>query len=125
MSESSVSPAGSKRMLVNFWTYVSSGTPYCNAIEIAIEKASITPASVEPCLPSLRNTSPSPLSGYEPAVMYPSAPPTENDVVRDGRDFGSRRRVGRYSTTFSTDCAVVPAFALSTDKGCPTLQLSR
>jgi hypothetical protein len=28
--------------------------------EIAVEKASITPASVEPCLPSLRNISPMP-----------------------------------------------------------------
>ena len=33
--------------------------PYCRPTEIAIENASITPASVEPCLPSLRNTSPS------------------------------------------------------------------
>ena len=63
MSGSSVRPAGSKRMLMNFETYVSSGTPYCSAIEIAIENASITPASVEPCLPSLRNTSPRPSSG--------------------------------------------------------------
>ena len=69
MSGSSVSPAGSKRMLTNFETYASSGTPYCSAIEIAIENASITPARVEPCLPSLRNTSPRPSSGYDPAVM--------------------------------------------------------
>ena len=63
MSGSSVRPAGSNRMLVNFVTKVSSGTPYCRPIEIAIEKASITPARVEPCLPSLRNTSPRPSSG--------------------------------------------------------------
>ncbi len=67
-SGSSVRPAGSNRMFVNFSTYVSSGTPYCSAIETAIEKASITPASVEPCLPNLRNTSPRPSSGYDPAV---------------------------------------------------------
>jgi len=45
-------------MFVNFATKASSGTPYCSAIEIEIEKASITPARVEPCLPSLRKTSP-------------------------------------------------------------------
>ena len=37
--------------------------PYCRPTEMAMEKASITPASVEPCLPSLRNTSPTPSSG--------------------------------------------------------------
>ena len=63
MSGSSVIPAGSKRMLVNFSTYFSSGTPYCRPMEIAIENASITPASVDPCLPSLRKTSPRPSSG--------------------------------------------------------------
>ena len=57
-SGSSVMPAGSKRMFVNFSTNVSSGTPYCSATEVTIEKASMTPASVEPCLPNLRNTSP-------------------------------------------------------------------
>src|SRR5215831_9977672 len=99
--------------------------PYCRPTEIAIEKASITPASVEPCLPSLRNTSPSPLSGYDPAVMYPSAPPTENDVVCDGRDFGRRLRVGRYSMTFSTVGSTADFAAFPADNGCPTLQLSR
>ncbi len=69
MSGSSVMPAGSKRMFMNFSTYVSSGTPYCSAIETASENASITPASVDPCLPSFRKTSPRPLSGYDPAVM--------------------------------------------------------
>ena len=62
-SGSSVIPAGSNRMLVNFSTNVSSGTPYCRAIETAIEKASMTPARVEPCLPSFRNSSPRPSSG--------------------------------------------------------------
>ena len=62
-SGSSVRPAGSNRRLVNFSTNVSSGTPYCSPIETAIENASITPASVEPCLPNLRNSSPSPSSG--------------------------------------------------------------
>jgi hypothetical protein len=37
--------------------------PYWRPTEIDIEKASITPASVEPCLPSLTKISPSPSSG--------------------------------------------------------------
>src|SRR5882757_7241821 len=94
MSGSSVIPAGSKRMLVNLATKVSRGTPYCRPIEMATENASITPASVEPCLDILRNTSPSPSSGYEDDVRYPSAPPTENDTVSDGRFLGSRLRTG-------------------------------
>ena len=60
--------------------------------------------------------------------MYPSAPPTLKDVVRDGRDFGRRLRVGLYSMTFSTtgSAAAALAFAdLESDSGWPTLQLSR
>ena len=68
MSGSSVMPAGSNRMLVNLQTYVSSGTPYCRPMEIAMENASITPARVEPCLDILRKTSPRPSSGYDEAV---------------------------------------------------------
>ena len=68
-SGSSVMPAGSNFRFVNFWTYVSSGTPYWSAIEMAIEKASITPARVEPCLPSLRNNSPRRPSVYSDEVM--------------------------------------------------------
>ncbi|CAM5245650.1 hypothetical protein SVIOM342S_04015 [Streptomyces violaceorubidus] len=56
-------PSGSKRMLVNFETYVSSGTPYWRPTETAMEKASIMPARVEPCLDILRKTSPRPSSG--------------------------------------------------------------
>src|SRR2546429_3165419 len=123
MSESSVIPAGSKRMLVNFDTYVSSGTPYWSPIETAIENASITPARVEPCLDILRNTSPRPSSGYDEAVRYPSAPATENDTVSDGRFFGSRLRTGRYSTTFSTGFSSTDL--LAPDNGWPPLPLSR
>ena len=43
MSGSFVMPLGSNFMLMNFSTKVSSGTPYCRPIEIAIENASITP----------------------------------------------------------------------------------
>ena len=63
MSGSSVMPAGSKRMLVNLPTNVSSGTPYCRPIEMATEKASMTPARVEPCFDIFRKTSPRPSSG--------------------------------------------------------------
>src|ERR1700709_1893525 len=94
MSASSVRPLGSKDRLVNFETNVSRGTPYCRPMETAIEKAPITPARVEPCLPSLRKISPSSPSSWAPEVMYPSAPPTVNDVVRASRDFGRRLRGG-------------------------------
>jgi hypothetical protein len=61
--------------------------------------------------------------------MYPSAPPTVNEVVRDGRDFGSRVRVGRYSTTFSRTGSAAAVAVLAADvpaeRGWPTLQLSR
>src|SRR5687767_14488133 len=129
MSGSSVMPAGSKRMLVNFETYVSRGTPYCRPIEIAIENASMTPASVEPCFDILRKTSPTPSSGYDDAVRYPSAPATENDTVWLGRFFGSRLRTGRYSMIFSgsalTTAVSALAGAFDTESGWPTLQLSR
>src|SRR5262249_11533804 len=99
---------------------------------MATENASITPASVEPCLDIFRKTSPSPSSGYDDAVRYPSAPPTENDTVSEGRFFGSRLRTGRYSTTVSfstTFAASVPFFDADSDfdadSGWPTLQLSR
>src|SRR3954471_6525063 len=134
-SGSSVSPAGSNRRLVNLETNVSSGTPYCRPIDTAIENASITPASVEPCLPSLRKISPSSPSGCAPEVMYPSAPPTVNDVVREARDFGRRLRkgleitVGSTGTAISTDDAGLTAlsedFAFASANGWPTLQLSR
>src|SRR5439155_9092260 len=124
LSQSSVMPAGSNRMLVNLLTNVSSGTTYWSPIEMAIENASITPASVDPCLDIFRKTSPSPSSGYDDAVRYPSAPPTENDTVSDGRFFGSRLRTGRYSTTFFSTTAGSGAF-LEADSGWPTLQLSR
>src|SRR5215204_1042565 len=83
------------------------------------------PASVEPCLLILRKTSPRPSSGYDDAVMYPSAPATENDVVVLGRDFGNRLRIGRYSTRVSTSSAAASAFLPDAESGWPTLQLSR
>src|SRR6476646_1936390 len=72
--------------------------PYCRPTDTAMENASITPARVDPCLPSLMNTAPRPSSGYDPVVRYPSAPPTVNDTVCDGRFFGSRRRTGPVTT---------------------------
>ena len=69
MSGSFVMPDGSNFMLMNFETYVSSGTPYCSPIETAMANASMTPESVEPCFDVFRKISPRPSSGYEPAVM--------------------------------------------------------
>src|SRR6202000_1830995 len=83
--------------------------PYCSPTEMAMEKASITPASVEPCLPSLRNTSPTPSSGELEAVMSPPARATENLVTVAGRCRGSRRRTGRYSCGAGTGAGWVVA----------------
>ena len=93
-SGSSVIPLGSNFMFMNFCTYASSGTPYCNPSDTLIASASVMPASVDPCFDTLRKISPSPLSGYEPAFMYPSWSPTRKDVVIDGRLFGKRLRCG-------------------------------
>ncbi len=97
--------------------------------------ASITPERVEPCFDILMKTSPSPSSGYDPAVRYPSAPPTVKETVCDWRIFGSRRRTGRCSPDGAVaGCAAVcsPAPPLAdrfaprrSDSGWPTLQLSR
>ena len=85
-------------------------------METAIEKASMTPARVDPCLPSFKKTSPSAPSSYAPAVIYPSAPPTLNEVVRDGRDFGSRLRVARAGAALSTTGSSF-FFALPSESG--------
>ena len=58
MSGSSVMPAGSKRMLVNASTKLRSGTPYCRPWLTEMAKASMMPASVEPCFDTLRKISP-------------------------------------------------------------------
>src|SRR5438094_969210 len=121
MSGSSVIPEGSNFMLMNFETNASSGTPYCSPRETAMAKASITPERVEPCFETFRNISPMPSSGYSPAVTYPSEPPTENDVVRDGRDWGRRLRTG----CASDGAGSAAFFLLSADSGWATLQLFR
>src|SRR5665647_478137 len=129
MSGSSVIPAGSNRMFVNFSTYVSSGTPYCSATDTAIENASITPARVDPCLPSLRNTSPRPSPGYDPAVMYPSAPATLKEVVTEVRWRGSRLRTALAGAAPVVDAAAGAGTDVAEvdppDSGWPTLRLSR
>ena len=57
-------------MYANFWTKVSSGTPYWRPIEIAVAKAFIMPLIVEPSFPmSVRKISPTVPSSYMPAVM--------------------------------------------------------
>ena len=67
-------------------------------------------------------------------VRYPSAPPTVNDTVCDGRFFGNRRRTGPVTTVrlagagvSTTDASAdfSPWFLLEADSGWPTLQLSR
>src|SRR6266581_3938999 len=111
MSGSSVRPAGSNRMLVNLATYESSGMPYCRPTEMAMEKASITPASVEPCLPSLEHLAHAvvrvaggghvalgpghgePGHGGGPLPAAAPAAARHRDQVLRGR--GSRRRTGR------------------------------
>ncbi len=54
--------------------------------------------------------------------MYPSASPTWNDVVVDGRDMGRRLRTGCAS---SPGASAAAPFFLSADSGWATLQLSR
>jgi hypothetical protein len=49
-SASSVAPAGVNLILENLETYTSSGTPVCKPSENAVPNASVSPASVEPCL---------------------------------------------------------------------------
>ena len=59
------------------------------------------PASVEPCLDTVRNTSPGRPSSYSPMVTNPLQSATRNSNVRPRRLFGSFWRTGRW-TTFST-----------------------
>src|SRR4028119_191560 len=58
MSASSVMPAGSKRMLVNASTKACSGTPYWRPWLTAMAKASLSPARVERCCDTRRNSTP-------------------------------------------------------------------
>ena len=67
-SGSSVMPAGSNFMLANLRTKVASGTPCCSPRLSEMEKASMIPARVEPCLETLMNTSPGRPSSYSPTV---------------------------------------------------------
>src|SRR5207249_9541418 len=75
-------------------------------IEIEIANASITPASVDPCLATLMKISPgSPESGYRPTCRYPLTSAIRNRYVIDWCLFGMRlfpafirseeRRVGK------------------------------
>ncbi len=67
-SGSSVMPAGSNFMLANLRTKVARGTPCCSPMLTAMEKASMIPARVDPCLETLMNTSPGRPSSYSPTV---------------------------------------------------------
>ena len=94
MSGSSVMPAGSKRMLVNASTKARSGTPYCRPWLIEMAKASMMPASVEPCFETRMKISPGRPSSYSPTVTKPLQSATRNSNVRDLRLRGSFSRTG-------------------------------
>ncbi len=101
------------------------------------------PASVEPCLATLRNTSPGRPSGYSPMVAYPWQSATRNENVFELRMRGSFWRTGSCTITCSTmrsiTCAGPSREAVSASasgepvsppffcvaSGCATLQLSR
>ena len=95
------------------------------------------PASVEPCLETVRKISPGRPSSYSPIVAKPLQSATRNSNVRPRRLRGSFWRTGRLttrSTTRSTICgasATAASWAAGSaaffivDSGWPTLQLSR
>ena len=68
ISGSSVIPAGSKRMLMNMSTKALSGTPYWRPWDTEMAKASMIPASVDPCLATLRKISPGRPSSNSPTI---------------------------------------------------------
>ena len=106
-------------------------------------KASMIPASVEPCLDTFMKTSPGRPSSYSPTCTYPSQSATRNANVFDRRRRGRRSRMGCFTTTvvwfsrafssFSTFSASSASWASASDaaalftvaKGWATLQLSR
>ena len=72
--------------------------------------ASMIPASVEPCLDTVRKTSPGRPSSYSPTVRKPLQSATRNSNVRPRRLRGSFWRTGRW-TTFSTIRSTTPIAA--------------
>ena len=68
----SVYPYGSKRVRENLSTSKRSGTPCCNASEMAVAKLSIRPEMVEPSLAIFTKISPGSPVSYRPTWMYPS-----------------------------------------------------
>ena len=89
------------------------------------------PASVDPCLATLRNSSPACPSSNSPTVTYPWQSATRNENVFESRFFGSLRRTGfstviTCSTSRSATSAGVPAVSFFwVASGWATLQLSR
>ncbi len=76
------------------------------------------PARVEPCLATLRNTSPGRPSAYSPTVTKPLQSATRNSKVFEVRLRSSLVRVGTFfSTTRSTIFSTI--FSTSTICGCP------
>ena len=67
-------PAGSKRVNTNFSTYSSSGTPYCNPIEIAMAKQLSILLIVAPSLAMSIKISPKVPSLYSPVRKNKACP---------------------------------------------------
>ncbi len=112
MSGSSVIPAGSKRMPVKVSTYARSGTPYCRPWLTEMAKASMMPASVEPCLETRTKISPGRPSSYSPTVTKPLQSATRNSKVRDARGSGSSL-ANRLVTTVGRPVGVEPTAAVA------------
>ena len=98
--------------------------PYCRPTEIATEKASMTPASVEPCLPSsghLADAVVGVLGGGHVALGAGHGEPGHGggaplgQAAADRAHLGTRPRPGPH----------FGLLLLATDSGWPTLQLSR
>ncbi len=69
MSGFFVNPLGSNRWYANFFTKLSSGTPYCSAIEVSVPTVSIKPPMVLPSFDIVMKSSPGWPSSYKPTVM--------------------------------------------------------
>lgn len=97
MSGSSVGPAGSKRSLRELRRRLQRHASYCRPIDTpAMANESITPARVDPCLPSLTNNSLRP-SSVGPSRQVTPAPPTENEMAQARRRQALAHRAVSYA----------------------------
>ena len=99
-------------------------------------KASMMPASVEPCFETFTNISPgAPLLpgvslSYSPTVTKPLRSPTLNSKVREARVLGSLCRTGRGADSSEFSDVSIGADSPTgsfepAESGCATLQFSR